>query len=52
MVGISVPPAGITPKGKPSAVPRIQGPKLRFHSSRVIHRLPETGSTSALSRVQ
>ena len=33
-VGISVPPAGMVPKGKPMAVPRSQAGQERRHSAR------------------
>ncbi|MNQ56258.1 hypothetical protein D3C85_703750 [compost metagenome] len=36
-VGISAPPAGMEPKGKPIMVPRIQAGIDRFQSERVIH---------------
>ena len=39
-VGTSDPPAGITPSGKPIAVPRSQGFHERLKSSRVIHAFP------------
>lgn len=45
-VGISAPPAGMAPKGKPKAVPRSHGFQDRFQSSRPIHGTP-TGTTPA-----
>src|SRR5689334_466802 len=36
-VGISVPPAGMVPKGKPSSVPRTHAGHERRHSGLVIH---------------
>lgn len=45
-VGISAPPAGSAPNGKPSAVPRSQGFHDRLKSCFPIHGVP-TGMTSA-----
>lgn len=45
-VGISAPPAGSAPNGKPYAVPRSHGFHERFQSSRPIQGRP-TGITSA-----
>src|SRR3990172_1080025 len=42
-VGISVPPAGSAPNGKPIAVPRSHGFHDRFQSSRVMNREPDIG---------
>ena len=39
-VGISLPPAGRAPIGKPRTVPRSQGFHERFQSSRLIHFEP------------
>ena len=43
-MGISAPPAGIAPKGKPNAVPRSHGFQDRFQSCLLIHGRP-TGMT-------
>ncbi len=45
MVGISVPPAGSTPKGKPTPAPRTQGQKERRRSERE-SVTPPSGNTS------
>src|SRR5262245_59186405 len=42
-VGISVPPAGKAPKGKPRAVPRSHGFQERRHSSAVMKIEPRMG---------
>jgi hypothetical protein len=42
-VGISDPPAGSAPMGKPIAVPRIHGPNERRQSSRFSHNPPAIG---------
>src|SRR5215207_7085101 len=44
-VGISAPPAGRLPIGKPRAVPRSHGFQERDHSCRVIQIEPRIGST-------
>src|SRR4029079_17199133 len=46
-VGISDPPAGSTPPGNPSAVPRSQGRHERDQSSRVIQIDPRSGITDS-----
>ena len=46
-VGISAPPAGIAPIGKPSAVPRSHGFHERAQSSRVIQIEPCSGMISS-----
>ena len=48
-MGISAPPAGSAPNGKPNAVPRSQGFQERRQSSRPIQGRP-TGMTSAAVR--
>ena len=47
MVGISVPPPGRAPMGKPMAVPRSQGFQDRAKSSRVIPARPLMGTMTA-----
>jgi hypothetical protein len=42
-VGISDPPAGSAPIGKPRSVPRSHGFQDRCQSSRVIHAPPDRG---------
>ena len=50
-VGISAPPAGSAPSGKPIAAPRSHGFHDRAHSSRVIHSDPRSGTISASNAV-
>src|ERR687898_87142 len=49
-VGISVPPAGSAPNGKPRNEPRSHGFHERPHSSRVIHSEPLIGMISAVRK--
>src|SRR3954466_8131155 len=49
-VGISLPPAGRAPLGKPSTVPRNQGFHERFQSSRLIHLEPLSAKISSFSK--
>jgi len=46
-VGISAPPAGSAPSGKPIAEPRSHGFHERRKSSRVIIARPRTGTISS-----
>ena len=51
-VGISAPPAGIVPNGKPSAVPRSHGFYERFQSDALIQIDPFIVSSLSSSRLR